>query len=217
MEYRTVSLADQVYNRLEEDIISGKYERGEVLTEMKLSHELGVSRTPIREALRRLMQEHLVEETSKGMVVIGITLKDFEDMCTLRVHIEGLAARGFVENMTEASLKELKEALELQEFYLEKNDREHIRIMDSRFHEIIYENCGSTIYRYTLAPLHKKVQKYRTLSLERTGRAVKSIEEHRAIYNAIEAGDADQAEKLIIWHVKNAMSTIINKQREAME
>ena len=70
IEHKTISLADQVFEHLENDILSGKYQRGEILTESKLSAELGVSRTPIREALRRLEQEHIIEESGKGSVVI---------------------------------------------------------------------------------------------------------------------------------------------------
>ena len=75
IEHKTISLADQVFDHLENDILSGKYRRGEILTESKLSAELGVSRTPIREALRRLEQEHIIEESGKGSVVIGIKEK----------------------------------------------------------------------------------------------------------------------------------------------
>ena len=76
LEHKTISLADQVFEHLESDILSGKYQRGEILTESKLSAQLGVSRTPIREALRRLEQEHIIEESGKGSVVIGISEKD---------------------------------------------------------------------------------------------------------------------------------------------
>ena len=212
MEYKTVSLADQVFERLEADILSGKYQRGEVITELRLCAELGVSRTPVREALRRLLQEHLIEESGKGTVVMGISRKDFEDMCAIRLRIEGLAVRGFIEHKTEESMRELKEALDFQEFYLSRRDADHMKTMDGRFHETIYSHCGSAILRDTLSPLHKKVQKYRRLSIEQSGRAVKSVEEHRAIYNAIEAGDADLAEKLMAEHVNNAMHTIVDKE-----
>ncbi len=212
MEYKTVSLADQVFERLEADILSGKYQRGEVITELRLCAELGVSRTPVREALRRLLQEHLIEESGKGTVVMGISRKDFEDMCAIRLRIEGLAVRGFIEHKTEESMRELKEALDFQEFYLSRSDADHMKTMDGRFHETIYSHCGSAILRDTLSPLHKKVQKYRRLSIEQSGRAAKSVEEHRAIYNAIEAGDADLAEKLMAEHVNNAMHTIVDKE-----
>lgn len=212
MEYKTVSLADQVFERLEADILSGKYQRGEVITELRLCAELGVSRTPVREALRRLLQEHLIEESGKGTIVMGISRRDFEDMCAIRLRIEGLAVRGFIETKSEDGLRELKEALDFQEFYLTRSDADHLKIMDGRFHEAIYSHCGSAILRDTLSPLHKKVQKYRRLSIEQSGRAVKSVHEHRAIYEAIKAGDADLAERLMAEHVSNAMHTIVDKE-----
>ena len=212
VEYKTVSLADQVFERLEAEILSGKYQRGEVVTELQLCAELGVSRTPVREALRRLSQEHLIEDSPRGTVVLGVVRKDFEDMCAIRLRIEGLAVRGFIDNLSEDSLRELREAVEFQEFYLNKSDSEHIKAMDSRFHELIYQNCGSAILCDTLSPLHKKVQKFRRLSIEQAGRAETSVKEHRAIYEAIAAKDADLAERLMNEHIGNAMQTIIEKE-----
>ena len=212
VEYKTVSLADQVFERLEAEILSGKYQRGEVVTELQLCAELGVSRTPVREALRRLSQEHLIEDSPRGTVVLGVVRKDFEDMCAIRLRIEGLAVRGFIDNLSEDSLRQLREAVEFQEFYLNKSDPDHIKAMDSRFHELIYQNCGSAILCDTLSPLHKKVQKFRRLSIEQSGRAETSVKEHRAIYEAIAAKDADLAEQLMNEHIGNAMQTIIEKE-----
>lgn len=212
MEHKTISLADQVFERLEGDILTGKYQRGEIITELRLCNELGVSRTPVREAIRRLEQEHLIEETSKGMTVMGITRQDFEDMCAIRLRIEGLAVRGFVAHADEEALRELKEAVEFQEFYLSRSDADHLKTMDGRFHEIIYNRCGSAILRDTLSPLHKKVQKFRRQSLAERSRAEKSVAEHRAIYNAIATRDADTAERLMNEHVENALKSIMNKE-----
>ena len=211
-EYKTVSLADQVFDRLEADILGGKYQRGEILTELRLCAELGVSRTPVREALRRISQEHLIEETPKGTMVLGITRKDFEDMCAIRIRIEGLAVRGFIANLTEDGLRELREAIEFQEFYLSKSDADHLRIMDGRFHDTVYSRCGSMILNDTLSPLHKKVQKFRRQSMQERSRAVKSVEEHRAIYEAIAERDADKAEKLMVEHVEHALKNIMEKE-----
>ena len=211
MEYKTVSLADQVFERLETDILAGKYKRGEIITELRLCTELEVSRTPIREALRRLLQEHLVEETGKGTMVLGITLKDFEDMCAIRLKIEELAIRGFIDCANEDAKKELKEALEFQEFYLNRSDTDHIKVMDGRFHEIIYRNCGSMILCDTLLPLHKRVQMFRKMSIDRTGRAEKSVAEHREIFEAIMNSDKETASRLMTAHVANARATIIGK------
>ena len=78
-EHKTVSIADQIFEQLERDILAGEYERGEILTEAKLSEKLGVSRTPIREALRRLAQEHIIIETTRGASVVGINKDDMRD------------------------------------------------------------------------------------------------------------------------------------------
>jgi DNA-binding GntR family transcriptional regulator len=208
LEHRTVSLADQVFSHLETNILSGKYTRGEILTESKLSAELGVSRTPIREALRRLEQEHLIEETGKGSKVIGITEKDLEDIYTIRAKLEGLVASMAAKNRNEEKLSELKEALELQEFYLEKKDADYIKQMDNKFHNRVYELSGSMVFYDTLLPLHKKAQKYRKASLESNSRADASVKEHRRIYEAIVKGDSALAEQYAKEHVLNAYNHI---------
>ena len=208
IEHKTISLADQVFEHLESDILSGKYSRGEILTETKLSSELGVSRTPIREALRRLEQEHLIEESGKGSVVIGVTEKDLEDIYLIRSKIEGLAAAFAAENRTEKQLEELREVLELQEFYVEKKDADRIKKMDNKFHNKVYELSGSIIFFDTLLPLHKKVQKFRKASVESKSRAAASAEEHRKIYEAIAEGDPQKAEEFAKAHVENAYKHI---------
>ena len=139
IEHKSVSLADQVFQHLETDILSGKYSRGEILTEGKLSTELGVSRTPVREALRRLEQEHLIEESGKGSVVIGISKKDLKDIFIIREQLESMAASLAAQNATKEALSELKDVLELQEFYLAKQDAERIKFMDNQFHKTLYK------------------------------------------------------------------------------
>ena len=205
MDYKTVSLSDQVFDHLESNILSGKYQRGEIITELQLCSELGVSRTPIREALRRLFQEHLVEDTPRGTMVLGITPKDFKDMSEIRLRIEELAVRGFVENGDADSLKALNEAVDFQEFYLARGDIDQLKALDGRFHEIIYAGCGSMILRDTLSPLHKKIQQYRRNALRTPNRAAHSVREHREILNAIQARDADRAAALMQKHIENAM------------
>jgi len=208
IEHKTISLADQVFEHIETDILSGKYSRGEILTESKLSVELGVSRTPVREALRRLSQEHLIEESGKGSVVIGITEKDLDDIFMIRQKLECLAAEYAAENHTDEQLAELKETLELQEFYLLKKDAEHIKHMDNKFHSILYKLTGSTVFFDTLVPLHKKIQKYRKASIQSSSRAESSVEEHREIYEAIAASDKEAASKAAFNHVQNAYNHI---------
>lgn len=213
-EHRSVSLAEQVFLRLENEILSGKYPIGAVLTETKLAGDLGVSRTPIREALQRLEQEHLVETGTKGILIIGVSRKDLEDIFAVRLRVEGLAARAAAERMSEAALEELREALELQEFYVPRKDPEHVRGMDSRFHQLIYRGCGSTVLADVLLPLHRKVQKYRRVSVEDSGRAAESAAEHRSIYEAIAAHDPDGAERAMLTHIENAARHILDGYTE---
>ncbi len=211
LEHQTISLAEQVFDRLENDILIGKYQRGDVLTELKLVTDLGVSRTPVREALHRLEQEHVIEITSKGILILGVTEQDLEDIFAIRLRIEGMASAFAVKNMSADQLAELKEMLELQEFYVGKQDPERIKTMDSKFHQLIYRYCGSAVLNDTLLPLHKKVQKYRRASVEDNARAQQSAREHRAIFEAIEARNAALAEKYTTEHIANAAQHILNK------
>ena len=206
--HKTVSLADQVFEHIETDILSGKYGRGEVITEGKLSAELGVSRTPIREALRRLSQEHLIEESGKGIVVIGISEKDLDDIFLIRKQLESLAAAMAAKHHTDEQLEELREVLELQEFYMGKGDTEHIKHMDNKFHRILYKLTGSNVFYDTLVPLHRKIQKYRRASLQKPSRAKDSVLEHRKIFEAILERNEKLASKYALEHIENAYNHI---------
>ncbi|MBO4694127.1 MAG: GntR family transcriptional regulator [Clostridia bacterium] len=212
MEHRTISLADQVFENLENDILSGKYPRGELLTESKLCQIMGVSRTPIREALRRLSQEHIIEESGKGSVVLGITENDLKDIFFIRKKIESDAAALAAVNRTDEQLTVLKEAVEFQEFYLGKKAPDKIKLMDSRFHETIYHMSGSSVFCDVLIPLHKKIQKYRMASLSNKSRAAASVKEHREILKAIADCDADKARILVDEHLENAYNHMFNKE-----
>ena len=90
--YKRVSLVDRVFEKLENDILSGRYPRGEILTELGLAEELGVSRTPIHDALLRLAEERLIEDTGRGLCVLGITREDLMDIQEIRLNVEGLAS-----------------------------------------------------------------------------------------------------------------------------
>ena len=211
IEHKSISLAEQVFDRLETDILSGKYQPGEILTELKLVADLGVSRTPIREALRRLEQEHIIEMTQKGILVLGVSPKDLEDILEIRTRIEGLAAYMAALNITDEQLEELRETVELQEFYVPKRDADRINGMDSRFHLLIYRFSGSVPLYDTLMPLHKKVLKYRKASVENEVRSTHSSQEHRAIFEAIAAHNAPLAEKYMMEHIANAKDYIQKK------
>lgn len=208
-EFHTASLADQVFDKLETDIILGVYPKGELLTEMKLVEQLGVSRTPIREALRRLEQEHLIAESGKGSVVLGITEEDLMDIMDIRIRVEGLASYYATKNITEEGLKELAHAVDLQDYYCGKHDWEHLHQLDDKFHDLICSLCHRTVLTDTIRPLHRKIKRYRRASMERSARTPHMISEHREIYNAIAAGDAELAERLTVAHIENAKKNML--------
>ena len=203
-QFKSTSLADQVYDRLENDIIQGIYPKGEILTELKLVEQLGVSRTPIREALRRLEQERLIEDAGKGSRVLGITESDLFDIMTIRERVEGVAAYYATKNMTPDGHKELTHLVDLQEFYYEKRDAERLRQVDDQFHDLICILSKRTVITDTLIPLHHKTRRYRRIAMEDWARATKTKGEHYEIYEAIVSGNAELAEELTTKHIMNA-------------
>ena len=208
-KHRSISLADQIFERLEQDILSGKYARGEILTELKLSEELGVSRTPIREALRRLSQERIIEDVSKGSRVLGISPEDLEDIFKIRLEIEGMCVAETAKNITEEQLAELREVVEMQEFYLSKDNADNIRTMDSRFHELLYKFSGSNIFYDVLYQLHHKTHKYRKVAVTNHSSAVDSLKEHKEMYEAIASKNPKLAAETAVKHIENARARIL--------
>ncbi|MBP3479744.1 MAG: GntR family transcriptional regulator [Oscillospiraceae bacterium] len=208
-DFKSVSLADQVFEKLENDIITGFYPRGEILTELKLVEQLGVSRTPIREALRRLEQERLIADSGKGSIVLGITEEDLLDIMNIRQRIEGLAAYYAAQNMTEEGRQKLTHIVDLQEFYHEKGDADRLQQVDDEFHDMICALSGRTVLMDTLIPLHRKTRRFRRISMQDSNRTAKTKLEHRAIYDALMAGNADQAMELTTQHIANAKDHMI--------
>lgn len=210
-EHMSISIADQVFRQLERDILTGKYRKGEILSELRLSNELGVSRTPVREAVRRLQQEQLIKDTKKGLEVLGISLEDTLDMYDIRLETEGIAAGRAAEKITGDDLKKMRDILELQSFYIEKSitdNSDKIRDMDSEFHELLYKCSGSIVFYYVLSSLHRKICKFREVSVTKQSRAVDSMKEHMAIYEALSRHDKEAAKELARQHVINARESI---------
>jgi len=204
------TLRMQVFKEIEQAILNGYFSPGENLTEIKLSKELGVSRTPVREALHQLELEGLVKNVpNKGAVVIGISEKDIDDMYTIRMRIEGLAARWAAEQITDEEIEELKDVVELQEFYVSKNDPIQVWNLDSKFHEIIYNSCRSRPLKNTLSNFHHFIQRAREASIKSGSRAEDAVKEHREILDAIAAHDGQRAEALAAEHIIKAKENLL--------
>ena len=205
---RPTSLADQVFERLENEILSGVYARGTVFTEQDICDDFGVSRTPVREALARLEQEHIIENTGKGLKVVGITVDDADIIYTIRQKIEGLAAAECARKASDEQVRELADLVDLQTFYAEKGDSEKVKQIDSEFHEKIYSYTGSFVYSDTLVPLHRKIQKYRKQTVEKGSSAMTSCAEHKKIIEAIASRDPQASEKAMNEHISSAFARV---------
>ena len=202
-----------VYESLEEKILSGEYKIGEQITENRISAELGVSRTPVREALMMLEKDGLVDLIpNKCAVVRGVSTDDLIDIYNIRKRLEGLAASLAARRIDEKGISELKETVELSEFYISKNDAEKLKQLDSDFHARVYHYSGSRMLEKVLSDLHRTVGSYRKRSLENPARLEKSVTEHREIFNAIKAGDAEKADELASLHVGAALDNLLKME-----
>ena len=203
------SLRGQVFQEIREDILKGKFKENEELREATLGKELGVSRTPVREALRQLELEglgHIIP--NKGAYVTGITEKDVHDIYMTRSMLEGLCARWAAEHISEEQIQEMEEVLLLTEYHLDRGNAEQLAELDGKFHEVLYDASQSRILRHILSDFHKYVQVARKRSVKKEDRAKKSLEEHREILNALRTGDADRAEELAHIHILNVMENL---------
>lgn len=208
------SLRGKVYDRIRQDILNGVYGEHEELKEATLGEKMGVSRTPVREALRQLELEGLVEIVpNKGARVTGITKKDIDDIYQIRYLLEGLSARWATEHVTEEQLDKMEETLYLTEFHAEKGNYEQVYELDSQFHELMYEASGSKLLNHILSDFHMYVTRVRRTSLASKNRSKNSTKEHRAILAAIRERDAEKAEEYAHDHV---MSTIKNNHENGL-
>lgn len=204
------SLRGMVFKKIREDILSGKYTVNEELKEISIGQELGVSRTPVREALRQLELEGLVKIIpNKGAYVAGISNKDIHDIYTIRSYLEGLCARWACENITQEQLDEIEEVIYLSEFHIKKEHYDQIVELDTRFHELLYAACGSKILGHLLRDYHQYVHSIRKVTLAEPERAKKSNAEHSAILEAIRSRDGEKAEKLAHEHIICTIDNII--------
>lgn len=205
------SLRGQVFDKIRSDILNGKYKRGEELVESSIGKELGISRTPVREAIRQLELEGLVQLVpNKGAFVTGISEKDVRDIYLIRARLEGLAARMAAKNITPELLDAMEETVVLSEYHAKKEHYEQVCEMDSKFHKLLYKASGSRILEHTLTDFHQYVQRVRMASIMKKRRMEKSNDEHDAILTAIREHDEEKAELVATRHISNIVENLKN-------
>lgn len=209
------SLRGRVFHKIREDILSGKYKQNEELREATIGEELGVSRTPVREAFRQLELEGLLTIIpNKGAYVTGITAKDVQDIYMIRSLLEGLCVRWVTENISKELMEELEENIYLSEYHEEKGHLEQIAILDNRFHEILYDACDSKMLEHLLRDFHQYVYRVRKLTLANVTRGRESTSEHKQIVEAIKEKNAARAESLANAHILRAYENMLKNGLE---
>lgn len=203
------SLGARVFHTIRENILAGKYQPNEELKEKTIGEELGVSRTPVREALRQLELEGLVSIIpNKGAYVVGITQKDMQDIYEIRGLLEGLCAKWAATNITKEQLDELEEIVFLADFHAQKGNAEQLVELDDKFHETLYAASNSKELGRVLSDFHHYLQRVRKVTLKDDARAKESNREHKLIVEALKQHDAVLSEKLAIGHIYSTASNM---------
>ncbi len=204
-------LRELVFESLREAIISGSLPPSERLMEIQLAEEMGVSRTPVREAIRKLELEGLVVMIPrKGAYVAGMSIKDIVDVFEIRGALEGLAAELASERVTDEELESMERYLVKISEEIESGDLSKVVETDTDFHTLIYKASRNARLSQIISNLREQIQRFRTTSLSFPGRMKIALEEHRKIVEAISSRDGELARKLAQEHIENAENTMMN-------
>ena len=209
-------LRDVVFNTLREAILRGDLKPGERLMEIQLANKMGVSRTPIREAIRMLEQEGLaVTIPRKGAEVAKMTLKGMEDVLEIRAALDELACQLACERITEEQLALLEQKKKDFEYSLKTGIVKQIAEADVNFHDVIYDATRNPKLVNLLSNLREQIYRYRVEYLKNAENYPKLIKEHEAIYQALCNHNMNEATLAIREHVTNqtiAVKEIIIRQ-----
>lgn len=203
-------LREIVFESMREAILSGVLQPGERLMEIQLAEEMGVSRTPVREAIRKLeLENFVVMIPRKGAYVAGVSSKDVADVFEIRSALEGLAAGLAAERITEDELEQMERVL----FYRASEgelDLEQIVKSDTDFHALVYSASRNERLIQILANLREQIQRFRATSLAVPGRNKLALEEHRAIVDALRNHNSEEAQSLAIAHIVTAENVMFD-------
>ena len=208
-------LREVVFETLREAIITGVLKPGERMMEVQLAEEMGVSRTPVREAIRKLeLEGFVVMIPRKGAYVAGISLKDIVDVFEIRAALESLACGLAAERITEEELEELERTL-LQVSNVSGDNIESLVETDTDFHDIIYKASRNTRLIQIINNLREQIQRFRTTSLAFPGRMKDAIEEHKKMTEAIAERNIKKAQALALEHIENAENSMLEALRKS--
>jgi DNA-binding GntR family transcriptional regulator len=195
-------VTDWVYEEIRGAIVDLRLEPGAPLREAAIAAQLGVSKTPVREALGRLEQEGLVEATSfKGAVVTAYSERDLEEIYELREVLEGAAVRAAATQANDETLTALRDVVEQSRAARDAGDLAGLAELLGRFDQIVFDQVANVRIRSLIGTLRAHLTRIGKLTEEIPGRVEASVEEHAAIVEAIAQGDADAAERALQVHI----------------
>ena len=208
-------LREVVSEALREAIHNGTLKPGERLMEIQLAEELGVSRTPIREAIRRLeLEGFLVMVPRRGTYVADISIRDINEVFEIRKALDVLAAGLAAERITEEELEQLERLLVEIGEYIDNGDADGIVVADGKFHDILYRASRNDRLVGIINNLREQFTRFRSISMAYPGRIQNTLEEHRRLVEAIGQRDAEQAQQCAREHLENAEQILLNDLSE---
>ncbi|MEM5344979.1 GntR family transcriptional regulator [Paraburkholderia azotifigens] len=202
---RPETLRHQVENVLRQAIMSGRFAPGSRLIERELCETLGVSRTSVREALRKLEAEKLVRSVPhKGPVVAVMSQQEASELYALRGLLEGFAAHEFARLASDAAIARFGEAAKELRAQATAQDQAGVLKAKTALYDVLLDNCGNALVKEILNSLYSRVNLLRATSLMHPDRLPSSLREIDKLYKALKARDADEAQELARLHVANA-------------
>ncbi|TCU41024.1 GntR family transcriptional regulator [Rhizobium azibense] len=208
--------ADLLYERIETMIAEGQVKDGERLDEMRLARDFGVSRTPLREALRLLSATGLVELVpNRGAFVRQPNFTRLVEMFEVMAEVEAWCARLAASRITKAQLLLLRQAASACEAALQAQDYKRYYVENAAFHTMIYEASGNGFLAEEAVNLHRRLKPFRQAQLAFGDRLSQSMSEHREILLALEAGDARRADTVMRDHIR-VQGSIYEEYRQSM-
>jgi DNA-binding GntR family transcriptional regulator len=212
-------LRDQVLDAVRQGILDFRLRPGQRLIERELMEQLGVSRATVREVIARLASEGLVTNIpQRGAIVSVLSEEEALDIYEMRVSLEGLAARRFIERATPRTVAELRAAFEGYVVAAPNagDNLDRLRAKDA-FYNVLFEGAASVPLTEMITMLQSRVRLLRSTSLSVPGRAEETVQEMRAIVEAIEAKDAQAAADACARHVRKAAATALARIAESPE
>ena len=205
-----MTMKHQIYQIIKKEICDGNYPPGQWLQEKELAEQLNVSRSPVREALKQLVDEGLaIEYPNKGVFVKEFTGKDIEEIYDLRTLLESYAIKNSVKTLTSINIQELMDILQKLVKCYEDNDLAHYIEIDSHLHQYIITLGGNSLVVDIYRRVYSQSQQFRIYSLTTQRRFDDSVTEHRGIVENLIAGNWKEADRINRIHLSLAREEII--------